>query len=36
MKLDFTTVQRDTPDDAVFVAPSGYTRVSSLASILKH
>ena len=36
MKLDFTTVQRDVPDDAVFVIPSGYTRVGSLASILKH
>jgi len=36
MKLDFTTVQRDVPDDAVFVVPAGYTRVSSLAAILKH
>ena len=35
MKLDFTTVQRDTPDDAVFVIPAGYTRVNSIANVLK-
>lgn len=35
MKLDFTTVQRDAPDDAVFVIPAGYTRVTSITAILK-
>jgi hypothetical protein len=35
MKLDFTTVQRDVPDDAVFVIPAGYTRVTSITAILK-
>ena len=35
MKLDLTTVQRDTPDDSVFVIPQGYTRVSTLGAVLK-
>jgi hypothetical protein len=35
MKLDFTTVQRDAPDDAVFLIPAGYTRVTSITAILK-
>jgi hypothetical protein len=35
MKLDLTTVQRDTPDDGIFVIPQGYTRVSTLGAVLK-
>jgi len=36
LKLDFTTVQRDSPDDAVFVIPPGYVRVNSIAAVLQH
>ncbi len=36
MKLDLTTVVRETPDDAVFAVPAGYTRVSSLSGVLGH
>jgi hypothetical protein len=35
MKLDLTTVQRDTPDDGIFAIPQGYTRVSTLGAVLK-
>jgi hypothetical protein len=35
LKLDFTTVQRDTPDDAVFVIPPGFVRVNSIAAVLQ-
>jgi hypothetical protein len=34
-KLDFTTVQRDSPDENVFVIPSGYTRVNALSEVLR-
>ena len=34
-RLDLTTVQRDTPADAVFAIPSGYTRVNTLGEILR-
>lgn len=34
-KLDLTTVQRDTPDDSMFMVPQGYARVSSLGDVLK-
>ncbi len=33
-KLDLTAIQPDTPDDAMFRTPAGYTRVSSLGAIL--
>ncbi len=36
LKLDLTTVVRESPDDAVFVVPAGYTRVSSLSGVLGH
>jgi hypothetical protein len=36
MRLDFTTVQLDTPDDAVFLTPAGYTRVQSIGAVLQH
>jgi hypothetical protein len=35
MKLDLTSVQPDTPDDAMFAVPQGYTRVGSLAGVLR-
>lgn len=35
-RLDLTSVQRDTPDDAVFVVPQGYARASSLSGVLGH
>ena len=35
MKLDLTTVQRDTPDDSIFTVPPGYARVNSLGGVLK-
>ena len=35
MKLDLTSVQPDTPDDSLFVVPQGYTRVGSLAGVLR-
>jgi hypothetical protein len=33
-KLDLTDIQRDDPADALFIVPTGYTRVSSLAGVL--
>jgi hypothetical protein len=36
MKLDLTTVVRETPDDAVFTVPAGYTRATSLSGVLGH
>ena len=35
MKLDLTGVQPDTPDDNLFAVPQGYTRVGSLAGVLR-
>ena len=35
MKLDLTTVERNTPDDSMFTVPQGYTRVSSLSGVLR-
>jgi hypothetical protein len=35
MKLDLTTVERNTPDDSIFTVPQGYTRVSSLSGVLR-
>ena len=35
-KLDLTSIQADTPDDAMFRTPSGYTRVSSIGALLGH
>ncbi|HYZ16864.1 MAG TPA: hypothetical protein VE591_10705 [Candidatus Acidoferrum sp.] len=34
LKLDLTSVQRDTPADTLFTVPSGYTRASSLSGVL--
>ena len=34
-KLDLTDVQRDDPADTLFTIPQGYTRVSSLAGVLR-
>lgn len=36
MRLDLTSVVRETPDDAVFAVPAGYTRVTSLSGVLGH
>lgn len=36
MKLDLTSVRADTPDDAMFRVPAGYTRVNTLTSVLGH
>jgi hypothetical protein len=36
MKLDLTSVVRETPDDAIFSVPAGYTRVTSLSGVLGH
>ncbi len=36
MKLDLTSVVRETPDDSVFAVPAGYTRVTSLSGVLGH
>ncbi|MEA2664845.1 MAG: hypothetical protein QOI11_1789 [Candidatus Eremiobacteraeota bacterium] len=36
VKLDLTSVVRETPDDAVFKVPAGYTRVTSLSGVLGH
>ncbi len=36
MKLDLTSVVRETPEDAVFAVPAGYTRVTSLSGVLGH
>jgi hypothetical protein len=35
-KLDLTSIQADNPDDAMFRAPDGYTRVNSLGALLGH
>ena len=35
MKLDLTSVQRDTPADSMFVVPQGYTRVTSISGVLR-
>jgi hypothetical protein len=35
MKLDLTSVQPDNPEDSLFAVPQGYTRVSSLAGVLR-
>lgn len=35
MKLDLTSVQLDNPDDGLFAVPQGYTRVDSLAGVLR-
>jgi hypothetical protein len=35
LKLDLTSVQPDNPDDSVFAVPQGYTRVGSLAGVLR-
>jgi hypothetical protein len=35
LKLDLTSVQPDSPDDAMFVVPQGYTRVDSIAGVLR-
>ncbi|MDQ6925412.1 MAG: hypothetical protein M3154_04155, partial [Candidatus Eremiobacteraeota bacterium] len=34
-KLDLTSIQADNPDDALFVVPQGYTRVDSIAGVLR-
>ena len=34
-KLDLTSVQADNPDDGLFVVPQGYTRVDSIAGVLR-
>ena len=35
VKLDLTNVQaRQSPDDAMFIVPAGYRRVTSLAGVL--
>jgi hypothetical protein len=34
-KLDLTSIQADTPDDSLFVVPQGYTRVDSIAGVLR-
>jgi hypothetical protein len=34
-KLDLTSIQADTPDDSMFVVPQGYTRVDSIAGVLR-
>lgn len=36
MKLDLTSVVRETPADAMFAVPAGYTRVTSLSGVLGH
>jgi hypothetical protein len=35
MKLDLTSVQLDNPDDGLFAVPQGYSRVDSLAGVLR-
>lgn len=35
MKLDLTTVQRDSPGDEIFAVPSGYARVNSIGEVLR-
>jgi hypothetical protein len=34
-KLDLTSVQADNPDDGLFAVPQGYTRVDSIAGVLR-
>jgi hypothetical protein len=34
-KLDLTSIQADNPDDSLFVVPQGYTRVDSIAGVLR-
>jgi hypothetical protein len=34
-KLDLTSIQADSPDDSLFTVPQGYTRVDSLAGVLR-
>ena len=34
-KLDLTNIQADTPDDGLFAVPQGYTRVDSIAGVLR-
>ncbi len=34
-KLDLTNIQADNPDDGMFVVPQGYTRVDSIAGVLR-
>ncbi|HEY0381993.1 MAG TPA: hypothetical protein VGC72_07315 [Candidatus Elarobacter sp.] len=34
-KLDLTSIQADNPDDGLFVVPQGYTRVDSLAGVIR-
>jgi hypothetical protein len=34
-KLDLTSIQADNPDDGLFVVPQGYTRVDSIAGVLR-
>ncbi len=34
-KLDLTSVQADNPDDSLFAVPQGYTRVTSIAGVLR-
>jgi hypothetical protein len=36
VKIDLTTVEQATPNDAVFVMPPGYTRVTGLQGLLGH
>lgn len=36
MKLDLTSVVRETPADSMFAVPAGYTRVTSLSGVLGH
>jgi hypothetical protein len=35
LRLDLTTIARETPDDSVFAVPAGYTRVTSLGAVLQ-
>lgn len=34
-KLDLTSIQADNPDDSLFAVPQGYTRVDSIAGVLR-
>jgi hypothetical protein len=34
-KLDLTSIQADNPDDSMFAVPQGYTRVDSIAGVLR-
>jgi hypothetical protein len=35
LRLDLTAIARETPDDAVFAVPAGYTRVGSLGEVIQ-